>query len=292
MIGSDGGERRGATTVVMFGAASAFFGLAACERSDGSMSADALACGPPSTAPIHINAAQPFWIDPTEVTRERFAAFVEATGYETLAERGLDVAANPGVPAELIVPGSAVFVRGKAGGAWRFIPDAQWRDTMPGHPVSHIAYDDAVAFATWAGGRLPTEAEWEFAARGGLDDKIFEWGDTPPDELSAPRANTWQGIFPIVDQGTDGYIETAPPACFAANGYGLFDMTGNVWEWVADKEPGGQTGWIKGGSYLCAANYCRRYRPAARHPQELTFSTNHIGFRLVYDQADKRRGGI
>lgn len=237
-----------------------------------------------------------FWIDPAEVTNARFARFVAETGYVTVAERAPDPTLHSSIPREALVPGSAVFaLLGPDGdGVWRFTPGASWhapegsRSTLKGRehePVVHIAYDDAAAFAGWTGGRLPTEAEWEFAARGGLDGAAYEWGDAAPDDLPERRANTWQGVFPVIDTGADGYQGTAPVGCYAPNGYGLHDMTGNVWEWTADADPAKNLGIIKGGSYLCAENYCRRYRPAARHPQELDFSTNHLGFRVVYDAA-------
>ena len=241
-----------------------------------------------------------FLIDRTEVTNARFAAFAEETGYVTLAERMPDPALHPGIPPEALVPGSAVFVMagGDRAGFWRFEPGAFWRapegpgssieDRMD-HPVVHLAYEDAARFAAWAGGRLPSEAEWEHAARGGLAAATYEWGETAPDDLPSRRANTWQGVFPVIDTGADGYKGTAPVACYAPNGYGLHDATGNVWEWTADADPARNRGVIKGGSYLCAENYCRRYRPAARHPQELDFSTSHLGFRVAYDlPADER----
>ena len=176
-------------------------------------------------------------------------------------------------------------------GRWRFIEGASWKaPDGPGsnilktldHPVNHIAYADALAYAKWAGGDLPSEAQWEYAARGGLDGAIYDWGDVEPDKQDLPRANTWQGIFPVINRASDGYLASAPVGCYEPNGYGLYDMTGNVWEWVKDSNPQANQGVIKGGSFLCADNYCRRYRPAARHPKELDFSTNHIGFRVVY----------
>jgi formylglycine-generating enzyme required for sulfatase activity len=260
-----------------------------------------------------------FWIDRTEVTNAQFAAFVAATGYRTVAERGLSAMDYPDLPPEARVPGSMVFfepdarqrVRMDITSWWRYVPGADWRhpsgpgssiDGKDNHPVVHVAFQDAEAYAKWAGRSLPTEAEWEFAARGGLDGKDFAWGDqqTPQGQW---MANTWQGFFPFKDDKSDGYHGTAPVGCFAANGYGLFDMIGNVWEWAVDwyrpghrfadgdvdpkgpsmmtPGPGGPLHVIKGGSWLCSANYCARYRPAARQPEEADLGASHIGFRTV-----------
>lgn len=234
----------------------------------------------------------PFALSVFEVTNAQFARFVEARGYVTLAEREPDPVLHPGIPEDLLVPGSAVFIA--PSGAeywWQFVPGAHWQAPEgPGsdltgredHPVVHLAYEDVQGYASWVGGRLPTEAEWEFAARGGLEQAIYEWGDTPPDE-GTPRANTWQGLFPVINTADDGHIGTAPVGQFDPNGYGLHDMTGNVWEWVAAPGQPSNTGLIKGGSYLCSDNFCRRFRPSAKQPQELDFSTNHIGFRVAFD---------
>ncbi len=265
-----------------------------------------------------------FWIDRTEVTNAAFRAFVEATGYVTVAERGLDAATYPHLPEELRQPGSMVFampthVAGQADVTqwWSFVPGANWRQpTGPGssidgrddHPVVQVAAADAEAFAAWRGGRLPTEAEWEFAARGGLDGAEYVWGSTyRPD--GTWLANTWQGAFPTGDDGADGFVGTAPVGSFATNGYGLHDMAGNVWEYVGDwwlpghpqlaqldpigpspelaarfADPAvGPRRVVKGGSWLCAPNFCARYRPAARQPQDLDLGTNHIGFRVARD---------
>lgn len=261
-----------------------------------------------------------FSIDATEVTNAEFRAFVEATGYETLAERGLDPATYPDMPREMLKPGSAVFVppapgeETAEGGWWRFVEGANWRrPTGPGsdiegmddYPVVHIAYDDALAYATWKGRRLPTEIEWEYAARGGLDGAVYVWGDEPP-EQSDPRANIWEGVFPYTNSARDGYAGLAPVGCYPPNGYGLYDMAGNVWEMtstpftlsreapaVAGMEMGmtgaggGDAGEtviaIKGGSFLCAPNYCLRYRPAARQPHDVTLGASHVGFRTAGD---------
>lgn len=244
--------------------------------------------------PIREVTLPAFKIDPFEVTRARFKKFVTETGYVSTAERKPDPKLHPNIPADQLVAGSALFTMAlgeNTAGRWQFIPGASWHSpdgpgsnitTELNHPVNHVTYEDALAFAKWAGGDLPTEAQWEFAARGGLDGAPYEWGDTEPDKLDIPRANTWQGIFPVINRATDGYLASAPVGCYEANGYGLHDMTGNLWEWVKDSEPNANQGLIKGGSFLCADNYCRRYRPAARHPQELDFSTNHIGFRVAY----------
>ena len=249
----------------------------------------------PEERPARPMTIKPFWLDRYEVSRARFAEFVENTGYISLAERKPDPARHPDIPESALVPGSAVFDTNRdavGAGQWRFIAGASWRTpTGPGStihdamalPVTHIAFEDARAFAKWSGGRLPTEAEWEFAARSAQQGQTFEWGDTPPDEISPAPANIWQGIFPLINSAEDGYLGAAPVGCFPANNYGLHDMTGNVWEWVEDADPDANQGVIKGGSFLCARNYCRRYRPAARQFQELDFSTNHIGFRVAYD---------
>lgn len=245
-----------------------------------------------------------FKIDPFEVTRARFKNFVDETGYVTTAERKPDPRLHPGIPADKLVAGSALFTMAlgeNTAGRWQFVPGASWRSpdgpkpdrpesdrqgsnitAEYNHPVNHVSYEDARTFAKWAGGDLPSEDQWEFAARGGLIGAAYEWGDTPPDQQDIPRANTWQGIFPVINKATDGYLASAPVGCYEANGFGLYDMTGNVWEWVKETDPEANQGVIKGGSFLCADNYCRRYRPAARHPQELDFSTNHIGFRVAY----------
>jgi formylglycine-generating enzyme required for sulfatase activity len=242
----------------------------------------------------------PFSIDRTEVTNAQFAQFVEATGYVTLAERQPDPKLYPGVPADKLKPSSLVFVGAKGLGSgdpsgwWRVIDGASWRhpegpdSDLKGrerHPVVQIAYDDALAYARWKGRDLPTEAEWEFAARAGLDGARYEWGDDRP-APGQPRANSWQGVFPAVDTGDDGYrARTAPVGCYAASAYGLYDMTGNVWEWTKDfyesPSPNGRTHLVKGGSFLCADNFCYRYRPSARQPGPPDTGTSHVGFRTV-----------
>ena len=264
-----------------------------------------------------------FWIDRHEVTNAEFAGFVGATGYRTLAERGLDPKDYPGMPPELLVPGSMVFFvperladMADISQWWRYVPGADWRHPQgPGssiegkasHPVVHVAYEDAAAYAEWAGRRLPSEAEWEGAARGGLDGAAYTWGNSY-DPVEGWKANSWQGSFPQRDEVLDGHHGTAPVGCFEANGYGLFDMAGNVWEWTADwyvpgfapapvTDPAGPDmvqaaaaapdrlprRVIKGGSWLCAPDFCARYRPAARQPMDADLGASHIGFRTVSD---------
>ncbi len=269
--------------------------------------------GPPR--PTHVES---FSIDTTEVTNRDFAQFVAATGYVTLAEQPLDPKSYPGLSADLLQPSSLVFVgadrpRAGPGDWWAVVPGAHWKRPLgPGSsiegrdlwPVVHIAWADAMAYAAWLGRDLPTEAEWEYAARGGLDGATYGWGDAAVGET--PRANTWQGIFPVNDSGEDGYkAETAPVGCFPPNGFGLHDMSGNVWEWTRDwyapgldaddatargpaesqsldpGEPGVAKHVIKGGSFLCADNYCLRYRPSARQAGPTDTGSSHIGFRTV-----------
>jgi formylglycine-generating enzyme len=270
-----------------------------------------------------------FWIERHAVTNASFAKFVTETGYVTLAERPLDLAIYPDALPELAVPGALVFrmTDGPVDTSdvrhwWHYVPDARWdRPEGPGsdlngrqdHPVVHVAFEDAEAYAAWAGRTLPTEAEWEFAARGGLDGAEFVWGNemTPG---GTHRANTWQGPFPWRNFETDGWAGTAPVGSYEPNGYGLFGMAGNVWEWTTDwygvthdtntaksccvpTNPRGATAdgsydpllprariprkVVKGGSFLCAPNYCRRYRPAARQPQMVDSAMSHIGFRCI-----------
>jgi formylglycine-generating enzyme required for sulfatase activity len=286
----------------------------------------------PEEGPVHPATAAGFWMDATTVTNNQFRRFVKATGYVTMAERPPDPADYPDADPELLVPGSAVFrkTRGpvnlRAPSWWEYVPGADWRhpegpgSTLDGrerHPVVHVAYEDAERYAAWAGKALPTEAEWEIAARGGLDGATYVWGDD-----FAPRgrmmANTWQGEFPWQNLMADGYEGTSPVGSFPPNGYGLFDMAGNVWQWTGDwyrdrhhveatspccgpasphngnKEQSYDPlqpririprKVLKGGSYLCAPNYCLRYRPAARHPETIDTSTSHIGFRCIVRHA-------
>ena len=262
----------------------------------------------PDEAPVREVAVDGFWIDRRQVTNRQFAAFVAATGYVTVAERPLEPAAFPGAPAENLVPGSLVFVRTPGpvdlrhiNQWWRWTPGASWRtpegpgSTVSGreeHPVVHVAYEDAAAYAHWSGGALPTEAQWELAARGGLDGAAYTWGDEP--EHDGERlANYWHGEFPW--RADSGYGTTAPVGSFPPNGHGLFDMAGNVWEWTADWYGGSEAASrdpsqpqfaiprkvLKGGSFLCADSYCMRYRPAARRPQMIDTGMSHVGLRCA-----------
>jgi formylglycine-generating enzyme required for sulfatase activity len=246
-----------------------------------------------------------FSIDRFAVTNGEFARFVAETHYVTDAERKPNPADYPDVPAESLVAGGAVFTSptgvrsmGDPMQWWAFVPGADWRhpdgpaSSIVGRdndPVVQVSYRDALAYARWIGRELPTEAQFEHAARGGLDGKTYAWGDemTPG---GIAQANTWEGEFPNRNTGEDGFVGRAPVGCFPANGYGLYDMIGNVWEWTASlysaEEPGAKPESrvlraIKGGSFLCSPNYCRRYRPAARQAQESGFSALHLGFRTV-----------
>lgn len=283
----------------------------------------------PEERPAHLVTVDGFWMDERPVTNADFRRFVHATGHVTVAERPPDPAAYPGVDPALLVPGSLVFRRPPRRVGlrdfrlwWAYVPGACWkRPEGPGsaldgrdrHPVTHVAFEDAAAYAAWASKALPTEAEWEFAARGGLEGAAYVWGDE-----AAPggrhMANTWQGEFPWQNLAADGYEGTSPAGAFPPNGHGLFDMAGNVWEWTADlfrpRHPDGAAEAcciprnprveaaedgraaarsdagipcrvLKGGSHLCAPNHCLRYRPAARQGQATDTSACHIGFRCV-----------
>ncbi len=284
----------------------------------------------PEERPARRVSVDGFWMDRYTVTVAEFRRFVEATGYITVAERPLNPADYPDADPALLVPGSLVFQR--ANGPvdlrnyhnwWAYVPGASWRhpegpgsdiDGRDHHPVTHVAYEDAETYAHWAGKELPTEAEWEYAARGGLEGAMYAWGDefAPGGRL---MANTWQGEFPWQNLRLDGYEGTAPVGSYPPNGYGLYDMGGNVWQWTSDyftiHQPGeathhccaphnprvvtperdtfavGEPGAniprrvLKGGSHLCAPNYCLRYRPAARQAEMVDTSTTHIGFRCV-----------
>ncbi|HEY4940825.1 MAG TPA: formylglycine-generating enzyme family protein [Rhizomicrobium sp.] len=259
--------------------------------------------------PISNANVKGLWMDRHEVTNGEFAAFVRATGYVTQAERALDGATHAGLPADMLRPGAVVFfmpkdVHGLADISqwWRFVPGANWRHPAgPGsslagrenYPVVEVTHDDALAYARWKGRDLPSEAEWEWAARAG-DPKAGDDHDQPR------SANTWQGIFPVLNSGDDGFVGLAPAGCYAANAYGLYDMLGNVWELTNDvyRPRRGETPGpdampamgedkryvIKGGSFLCAPNYCMRYRSGAREGQEADLAASHLGFRTVLRQ--------
>jgi len=284
----------------------------------------------PEERPVHEVTVDGFWMDRYEVTNDQFARFVDETAYVTLAERAPKPEDFPGAPPENLVPGSMVFQK-RAGPVdlrnyanwWAWVPGADWRhpkgpasaiDGLGQHPVVHVAYEDVEAYARWAGKDLATEAEWEFAARGGLDEATFTWGNEEFPDGKA-MANFWQGEFPWQNLLTDHYEGTSPVGSFPPNDYGLYDMAGNVWEWTSDwYEPRGANPAIKsccmgsvnprvvslaksydphqlqfriprrvvkGGSHLCAVNYCFRYRPAARQPQMIDTSMAHIGFRCI-----------
>jgi sulfatase modifying factor 1 len=284
-------------------------------------------CHYPEEAPAHRTRVDGFCMDTRTVTNREFKRFVEATGYLTVAERPADPSEYPGADPAMLLPSSVVFVKSPGAVAtgdprqwWRYVPGADWRhpygprSSLQGlwdHPVVQVAFEDAEAYARWVGKALPTEAEWEFAARAGLEGAEFVWGDelTPGGKV---MANTWQGMFPSQNLCEDGFEATAPVGSFPPNGFGLFDMAGNVWQWTTDwfqdhariekacctiDNPRGGAREdsvdprtpavsvprkvIKGGSFLCAPNYCRRYRPAARMAQEVNSATCHIGFRCI-----------
>jgi len=281
----------------------------------------------PEEAPAHSVRVDGFWMEKYTVTNDEFAKFVTATGHVTLAERPANPDDYPGALPELLVPASTVFIKPtrpvdmrNAYNWWTYVKGANWRhprgpaSSIKGlgrHPVVHIAFEDALAYAQWCGKDIPTEAEWEFAARGGIDGAEYVWGDDL-NPGGRQMANTWQGDFPYTNSMDDGFQYTAPVGSFPANGYGLHDMAGNVWQWTGDwyqphnqiehacctlENPRGATrdGSIdprqpevkiprkvtKGGSHLCAPNYCRRYRPAARMAQPIDTSISHLGFRLI-----------
>jgi formylglycine-generating enzyme len=283
----------------------------------------------PEEAPSHRATVDGFWMDRTPVTNREFRKFVDATGYVTFAEIPPRPEDYPGAPPHMLRAGSMVFVAPKHDSGlrdyfswWQFRFGANWRrpagkrswiHALPDHPVVHIAYCDAQAYAAWVGKELPTEAEWEFAARGGLESAEYAWGDEfmPGGHH---MANTWQGMFPCENSAADGFERTSPVTNYPPNGFGLYDMIGNVWEWTTDwwserhqadapkaccipENPRGgpqsasydacqpniriPRKVLKGGSYLCAPSYCRRYRPAARHAQPVDTSAGHVGFRCV-----------
>jgi sulfatase modifying factor 1 len=291
----------------------------------------------PEEKPVRRVTVDGFYIDKYAVTNEDYQKFVNEAGYVTVAERPLNPADYPGAKPELLVPGALVFQKSKGPvdlnsyfNWWAWVPGANWKHPLgpqsnlkerEKHPVVHIAYEDAEAYAKWWGKDLPTEAEWEFAARGGLEGKNFTWGDDDV-QFTRPMANTWQGRFPYENLLIDKYEGTSPAGSFEPNGYGLYDMAGNTWEWTSDwyvknvdesasnvktccttnvnprvvspeksfdecqpeiKIPRKV---IKGGSHLCAPNYCLRYRPAARQPQMIDTGMNHLGFRCIVRNLD------
>ena len=279
--------------------------------------------------PVHRVYVDGFWMDRTDVTNTEFALFVDATKYVTVAERKPKAEDFPGAPPENLVPGAVVFSPPDHPVSlnnhfqwWSYVPGANWKhptgpkSSLKGrenYPVVNVAYEDAEAYAKWAGKRLPTEAEWEFAARGGLSGKPFVWGGE-----FRPKgrwmANTFQGRFPIMDTGEDGHVGITPVGTYAPNGYGLYDMAGNVWQWVSDwyrpdyyqqlfsaggvalnprgpassfdpDEPGQPKRVMRGGSFLCTDRYCSRYMVGTRGKGEVSTGTNHLGFRCVRDAA-------
>jgi sulfatase modifying factor 1 len=288
-----------------------WMGCEVCEMSDAS--------------PVHQVVVDGFWMDVTPVTNEQFAKFMKATGYVTIAERVPDARDFPGAPPENLVPGSAVFSPPEHEVPlnnhyqwWSYVKGTSWQhpeglgSNLNGrehYPVVHIAWDDAMAYAQWAGKRLPTEAEFEFAARGGLDRKRYSWGDelTPGGKWVA---NIWQGRFPVKDTGEDGYRSASPVRAFPANGYSLYDMGGNVWQWCLDwyrpdiyqqrtatsapvqnpqspdtsfdpLEPGVPKRVTRGGSYLCSDRYCARYLVGSRGKSEPSTGSSNVGFRCA-----------
>ena len=281
-------------------------------------------CNMPDALPMHPVTLDGYWMDKTPVTNAEFEKFVKATGYKTVAEKRPDPKDFPGVPEENLVPGCSVFSPPDHDVSldnhlqwWRYVPGANWlhpdgpNSNIKGkekHPVVHIAWEDAAAYAKWAGKRLPTEAEYEFAARGGLDRKLYAWGDElKPNGKWA--SNIWQGNFPVQNTGEDGYVRTSPVSAFPSNGFGLYDMGGNVWQWCSDwyrpdyyekisgsnpiKNPGGPDDSfdpmepgipkkvLRGGSFLCSDQYCVRYLVGSRGKGATDSGASNIGIRCV-----------
>ena len=297
----------------------------------------------PNERPAHQVRVEGFWIDEHDVTNAEFAKFVDATGYVTTAEKKPDweelkKQLPPGTPKpddSVLVAGSLVFTPtsrpvplNDLSAWWRWVPGASWRhpegpgstiEARENHPVVQVSWDDAVAYAKWAGKRLPTEAEWEFAARGGLEGKRYAWGDEFRPN-GKHMANTWQGLFPVTNSAEDGFVGTSPVKSFPPNGYGLYDMAGNVWQWCSDwyrvdaftqlttelasknvyRDTGGPSeSWdpadpsapkrvVKGGSFLCNPSYCESYRPSARRGTPPDTGSSHTGFRCVISADDRR----
>ena len=272
--------------------------------------------GRPDEQPPHSVSIDEFWMDVTDVTNEEFSKFVAATGYKTIAERVPSPSDFPNAPKEMLVPGSLVFREAKG---WSYVPEANWRhpggpasniESRATHPVVQVAWDDAMAYAKWAGKSLPTEAQFEYAAKGGKDSNIYAWGNRLVDDKK-PEANFWQGSFPTKDDRLDGFGSTSPVKSFMPNGYGLFDMSGNVWQWCLDwyrpdsykdspmknptgpkdsfdpAESGVQKRVVRGGSFLCAECYCQGYRVAARMKTSPDTGLCHTGFRCVINSPRK-----
>jgi formylglycine-generating enzyme len=269
----------------------------------------------PEERPLRLMVVNRFWIDECPVTNAQFRCFVEDTGYVTVAERPVTKDDYPDADPSMLVPGSLVFHQATVPvdlrdvrNWWSYLPGATWQhphgadsdlNGLETHPVVHVAYEDAYRYAQWAGKELPTEAEWEYAARGGLPGATYAWGDEFAPE-GQHMANVWIGEFPWQKRMSE-YETTSPVRAFPPNGYGIYDMIGNVWEWTADRfalpassptnnaccsasqsaTTAANTRVVKGGSHLCAPNYCRRYRPSARQPQSVDTSSSHIGFRCV-----------
>jgi formylglycine-generating enzyme len=282
-------------------------------------------CGMPDAEPVHLVRVKGFWMDATPVTNAQFKRFVEATGYTTVAERPLDPRDFPGVPKDKLVSGSAVFVPPKQDvplenplAWWNYTAGASWKhpegpaSSIAGredHPVVHVAWEDANAYLTWAGKRMATEAEYEFAARGGLDRQRYAWGNEMTPSGKWP-ANIWQGRFPSNDRVEDGYRRTSPVTAFPPNGYGLYDVGGNIWQWCSDwyrpdtyrqrggagepavdprgpdagfdpDEPGAHKRVVRGGSFLCSDHYCSRFLVGSRGKAEISSGASNLGFRGV-----------
>ena len=273
------------------------------------------------TSPVHTVTISSFWMDKTFVTNTEFAAFVAATGYKTTAEQPLNPADFPGVPPEKLKLGSVVFTPPKSKVSlddvtqwWSYIQGASWRypegpgssiDYRMDHPVVHVSHDDAIAYAKWAGKQLPTEAQWEFAARGGLKKKPYVWGEMAPSDAVKPLANLFDGTFPYINTLRDGYARTSPVKTYPPNPYGLYDMAGNCWQWTADfyrpdaykshnqidplgpmesfdpDEPGLTKYVQRGGSFLCSTDYCVRYRVAGRGKGARDTGASNVSFRCI-----------
>ena len=273
------------------------------------------------TSPVHTVTISSFWMDKTLVTNADFAAFVAATGYKTTAEQPLNPADFPGIPPEKLKLGSVVFTPPKSKVSlddvtqwWTYVPGATWRhpegpgssiDYRMNHPVVHVSHDDARSYAKWAGKQLPTEAQWEFAARGGLKQKPYVWGDMAPSDAEKPLANLFDGSFPYKNTLLDGYARTSPVQAYPPNAYGLYDMAGNCWQWTADfyrpdtykshgqldplgpmesfdpDEPGLTKYVQRGGSFLCSTDYCVRYRVAGRGKGARDTGASNVSFRCI-----------